>query len=141
MPKSSRKKAQQPARDPAGKPPARSLESEEFEAYYRGQGFVPESEWDDFLATLRKPLGVSFRITGSPNDPSALALRDQLERNHVANMHDLRVDGEAVPAPTPISWYPGRMAWRVDVSRAVLVAGLEVVASDLGWAVMMTGFC
>ena len=109
-----------PPADTAEKAPKpRCLENAEFEAYYRGQGFVPEGEWEDFLSTLRRPLGVAFRITGNPQDPAALAIRDQLEK-HVAGMAALVVGGEPVPAPEPISWYPGRMAWRFDVSRAVL---------------------
>eukprot|EP00965_Chrysotila_dentata_P023927 793085-Pleurochrysis_carterae.AAC.4 len=46
-------------------PPAPVLESQAFESFYKGQQLVPESEWEDFMATLRRPLGVSFRITGS----------------------------------------------------------------------------
>jgi hypothetical protein len=33
-----------------------------FEAYYKSQEIVPESEWDTFMATLRSPLPSSFRI-------------------------------------------------------------------------------
>lgn len=39
---------------------ARSL----LQDYYKNQGIVPEGEWEDFLAALRKPLPITFRITG-----------------------------------------------------------------------------
>lgn len=104
-----------------GYPPPPLLENEHFETYYRGLGLVPPSEWDAFLAALRTPLGVSFRITGRPDDPTALALRDWMERKHVQRMQQLVVPGAgAVPPPTPIPWLPGRLAWRFDVSRATL---------------------
>ena len=51
-------------------PPPHVLENDSFEAYYRGQGLVPDGEWEAFMTTLRKPLGVSFRITGHPGAAS-----------------------------------------------------------------------
>ena len=43
-----------------------------------------------------------------------------MEREFVGQMGALEVDGERVPPPEPIGWYPGRLAWRFNVSRAVL---------------------
>ena len=68
----------------------------------------------------RQPLGTSFRITGHPEDPAAVALRNYMEENHIAHMRELDLDGTPVPPPKPIAWYPGRLAWRFDVSRSVL---------------------
>uniref|UniRef100_A0A7S4C5M2 SAM-dependent MTase RsmB/NOP-type domain-containing protein n=1 Tax=Chrysotila carterae TaxID=13221 RepID=A0A7S4C5M2_CHRCT len=101
-------------------PPAPVLESQAFESFYKGQQLVPESEWEDFMATLRRPLGVSFRITGSAQDPQALALRERIERDFVAKMQGMVVDGQPLPPPVPIAWLPDRLCWRFDVSRAVL---------------------
>ena len=105
---------------PGEYPPLPVLESAAFESYYRESGIVPDSEWDAFLSSLRQPLGVSFRITGHPSDPSSIALRDYMERQHVSRLGSLVVDDKLVPPPYPISWYPGRMAWRFDVSRSIL---------------------
>ena len=55
-------------------PPAHVLESTNFESYYRENGVVPPEEFDAFLACLKQPLGVSFRITGHHEDPEALSL-------------------------------------------------------------------
>ena len=53
--------------------------NEAFEEYYKGQGIVPEGEWDEFLRVLRKPLPVTFRINGSGK--FADHLRDKLEND------------------------------------------------------------
>ena len=101
-------------------PPPHKLESATSESYYKESGVVPEAEWDSFISSLRQPLGVSFRITGHPNDPEALSLLHHMERAHIIRLGSLLMDGQAVPAPYPIEWYPGRLAWRFDVSRSIL---------------------
>ena len=101
-------------------PPPHQLESELFESYYKESGVVPEGEWDQFLSTLKQPLGVSFRITGHKDDPSAQSLLGYMERTHISRLGSLVLDDQTLPAPYPIAWYPGRLAWRFDVSRAIL---------------------
>ena len=102
-------------------PPPPVLISAAFESYYRECGVVDESEWDSFISTLREPLGVSFRITGHPDDPASISLRDYMERQHISMLQGLELpDGQPVPPPYPISWYGNRMAWRFDVSRSLL---------------------
>jgi len=104
-----------------GYPAPHVLESAEFSKYYTGLGLVPEGEWDAFIAALQTPLGVSFRISGRPDDPTALALRDYMEAQHVAQMTELTVRGVgALPPPYPIPWLPARLSWRFDVSRSTL---------------------
>lgn len=39
--------------------------NEQFEEYYQQQGIVPDGEWDDFIASLKKQLPVTFRINGT----------------------------------------------------------------------------
>jgi len=101
-------------------PPPHVLTSGPFETYYRECGIVGEEEWDAFITTLRDPLGVSFRITGHPDDPASVSLRDYMERQHLSLLSGLELDGQPVPPPYPITWYGNRMAWRFDVSRNVL---------------------
>ena len=101
-------------------PPPHVLESAAFESYYRENGIVPADEWEQFIGCLRQPLGVSFRITGHPDDPSSLSLRDYMERAHISRLSSLVMDDQPVPPPYPITWYPGRLAWRFDVSRSIL---------------------
>ena len=101
-------------------PPPHVLANPAFEAYYRESGIVPEAEWDDFMSTLRRPLGVSFRITGAPSDPSAIALCEFMRERHMSKLTGLVLAGESIPPPKPIAWYPGQLAWRFEVSRAQL---------------------
>ena len=52
------------------------------------------------------------KTRGFATDPAAAV--------ELALLGSLEVDGAPVPPPTPIAWYPGRLAWRFDVSRSVL---------------------
>ncbi len=104
------------------------LASPEFEEYYKAQGVVPPEEWDAFLAALRRPLPLTFRINGS--GACADALRRRLESDFLAHFTaagadgappaPLEVDGEAVAPPAALAWYPGRLAWQLSVSRMQL---------------------
>ena len=42
--------------------------------------------WEDFMKTLRRPLGVSFRITGAPSDPGAVALGEFMRARHMTQL-------------------------------------------------------
>ena len=37
-------------------------ESARFQKYYKAQGIVPEGQWDDFMAALRRELPIAFRF-------------------------------------------------------------------------------
>ena len=102
-------------------------ENEAFEAYYKAQKIVPEEEWETFLESLRSPLPMTFRINGSGK--FATQMRDQLEgtlfaqlMRETANSETGTVDEElrSVPPPTPLAWYPERLAWQFNYSRAQL---------------------
>lgn len=69
------------------------FKNELFEEYYRGQGIVPEGEFDAFLAALRKPLPITFRINGSGK--FANELRDKLQSDFFANFASMEVGGAA----------------------------------------------
>lgn len=43
------------------------------------QGIIPESEWDTFLATLRKTLPTTFRING--HGDFAHQIREQMQKD------------------------------------------------------------
>ncbi len=43
------------------------------------QGIVPEGEWEEFMAALRRPLPAAFRINGSGK--FAADLRDRLTQD------------------------------------------------------------
>lgn len=58
----------------------------DFEEYYKAQNIVPEGEWDEFIASLRKPLPVTFRINGSGK--FADHLRDKLQSDFFSHFSD-----------------------------------------------------
>jgi 16S rRNA C967 or C1407 C5-methylase (RsmB/RsmF family) len=94
------------------------MESPVFEQYYRqqlGPLFADDADWEAFLASLRTPLPVTFRISGTPHDSTAVAIRTQLQAGHVAALAAVGIES------TPLPWYPGRLAWQVDASRKVLL--------------------
>ena len=41
------------------------------------------------MKTLRRPLGVSFRITGAPSDPGAVALGEFMRARHMSQLTGL----------------------------------------------------
>eukprot|EP00198_Chlamydomonas_reinhardtii_P014070 XP_001703407.1 tRNA-(m5C) methyltransferase [Chlamydomonas reinhardtii] len=88
-----------------------------FEEYYLAQNIVPEGEWGAFLAALKRPLPVTFRINGSGR--FADHLRDRLTSDFFAQFGDgnLRVDDEPVVPPRSLPWYPNGYAWQLEFSR------------------------
>lgn len=40
-------------------------ENEKYERYYKESGLIPEEEWSDFWAALKRTLPTTFRFTGS----------------------------------------------------------------------------
>ena len=95
--------------------------NETFEAYYKAQKIVPEDEWETFLETLRTPLPMTFRINGSGK--FATDMRDNMEGKLFADlMAKASEDDELreIPPPTPLAWYPDRLAWQCSYTRAQL---------------------
>ncbi|KAL4448837.1 hypothetical protein ABPG77_007554 [Micractinium sp. CCAP 211/92] len=91
-----------------------------FEEYYKEQGVCPPEEWDTFLLCLKKPLPITFRINGQGKFADRLVA--QLESNFLKQFTEEPVvlDGEEVEKPHPLAWYPGKLAWQMNFSRAQL---------------------
>ena len=118
-----------------------------FEAYYRQQLGLDDDEWRRMMATFRKPLPATFRVTA----PDGLALKIEHELREVCSRCDaaaarMRSEGpteqdlerfsrDSEPAAsaaayhafataplnlTSLDWIPNRRAWRVDAERAAL---------------------
>ncbi|KAG1832871.1 hypothetical protein DFJ58DRAFT_847926, partial [Suillus subalutaceus] len=99
------------------------------------QHIIPEEEWDQFMETLRRPLPTTFRIAGSreyvpfrssipnPNDGGvriAHALNDAIKKTYVPLLSDVVFEGDVIPPPSRIPWYPEDLAWQFNVSKKVL---------------------
>lgn len=94
--------------------------NEQFDQYYRSQlgPLLEEGEWERMEAVMRTALPVTFRLSGPADDAEAHALRDEMEARLVAPL--LKHASDALQPPHPLPWYPQRLAWQFDVSRAAL---------------------
>lgn len=100
---------------------ATSTENLDFEKYYKEQKICPEEEWDDFMASLKRQLPLTFRINGSGR--FADALRQKLECDFLSKFSSEGVktlEGEIVNPPKALPWYPNRLAWQLEFSRTQL---------------------
>jgi len=105
--------------------------NEQFDKYYRSQlaPILEEGEWERMEAVMRTALPVTFRLSGPADDADAHALRDEMEARLVAPL--LKHASDALQPPRPLPWYPQRLAWQFDVSRAALRGkGDQTSASD-----------
>ncbi|KAK9764322.1 tRNA (cytosine-5-)-methyltransferase ncl1 [Basidiobolus ranarum] len=93
-------------------------ENESFEHYYKEQGIIPTEEWSTFMETLKSPLPVTFRITGSRSH--AHELRNILETEYIPRLKDIVIDGEPVEPPKHLPWYPEGLGWHFTASRSQL---------------------
>ncbi|XP_043722063.1 multisite-specific tRNA:(cytosine-C(5))-methyltransferase-like isoform X2 [Telopea speciosissima] len=89
----------------------------DFEEYYKGQGIVPQEEWDVFMEILRKPLPASFRINSSGQ--FFKDIRSQLENDFMKSFEAEVPDGELEPI-RPLPWYPENLGWHSNFSRMQL---------------------
>ncbi|KAH9931944.1 cytosine-5--methyltransferase [Fomitopsis serialis] len=94
------------------------MHNERFERYYKTQKILPEGEWESFLEAMRTPLPTTFRVTGSRQ--AARLLNDTIKEVHVPHMANVVFEGEAVPPPTQIPWYPEGLAWQLNVAKKVV---------------------
>ncbi|TFK25363.1 cytosine-5--methyltransferase [Coprinopsis marcescibilis] len=95
-----------------------SFKNERFFAYYKAQKIVPDSEWEDFLDALRRPLPTTFRVAGSREIANVLnaTIRDV----HVPSLSNATFEDQLIPPPVQIPWYPDGLAWQFNVPKKVL---------------------
>lgn len=91
-----------------------SKSNPDFEKYYKAQGIVPEGEWDDFMAALRRDLPAAFRITHY--FPEAKHLLSIIKSQYFEGL--LKTEGgEGKTKPINLGWYPDKVAWQLGKSR------------------------
>ena len=88
-----------------------------FEEYYANQNILNTEEFSKFIEFLKYPLPVNFRITGSRS--TAMDLREFMKTQIFPNL-PTEVDGQPIALPTPLEWYPDKMAWQYEVGRIEL---------------------
>ncbi|KAI5478817.1 tRNA (cytosine-5-)-methyltransferase [Pseudohyphozyma bogoriensis] len=92
--------------------------NDKFEAYYKRQQIVPEEEWQAFMDKLHDPLPTTFRITSCRE--IAQPLNEMINRVFVPFLTGLEHEGTALEPPKQLSWYPGHLAWQLNVPKNVV---------------------
>ncbi|CAF1130463.1 unnamed protein product [Adineta steineri] len=82
-----------------------------FEKYYKEMHLVPDNEWDAFLAALKEPLPVTFRVTGFRSH--AFAVMHLIRERYFQPLES----STAIEKPKELVWYPGSLAWQLNLSR------------------------
>ncbi|KAK6527679.1 hypothetical protein TWF694_004660 [Orbilia ellipsospora] len=94
-------------------------ENTKFEKYYKEQNIVPdEEEFKKFWQSLKETLPTTWRFTGSRGH--ALSVLNTLLNRHIPHLTNTEFEGTTIPAPTPLPWYPDRLAWQLTVGKQVI---------------------
>lgn len=88
------------------------------EGYYLDQNIVPPEEWKAFLQAFRDPLPTTFRFTAGK--ATTRQLINQMHSKFVPELSDVEFEGQPVPPPKQLEWYPDGLAWQIDVMKNVL---------------------
>ena len=103
-----------------------------FEAYYRAQGILDESEWPAFLASLRTKLPTTFRLSTISGMHYHLlhtlthALQATPEQNKMGlatsyTYTDVQTKvSSVIDPPTPLAWYPNSLGWYLKAGKSEL---------------------
>lgn len=102
----------------AGALTSASLRTSSSEAYYLDQNIVPPEEWNDFLAAFRDPLPTTFRFTAGK--ATTRQLINQMREKFIPELSGVEFEGQPVPPPKQLEWYPDGLAWQIDVMKNVL---------------------
>ncbi|VAI02033.1 unnamed protein product [Triticum turgidum subsp. durum] len=94
------------------------LENAAFEEYYKEQRIVREEEWDAFMSVLRRPLPATFRVNASCRFLKDICSR--LENDFRRSLENEVSDECGEYALSPLPWYPGNLAWHLNLSRKQL---------------------
>lgn len=115
-----RRERKQEAKEPSVKPeraPYQEIvkENEKFVRYYQHVGICPESEWDDFVETLKADLPTTFRISGSKS--TAKRLLDIIKNEFFTKYVSDSIVENVKKTPICLPWYPNQMAYQLELSR------------------------
>jgi multisite-specific tRNA:(cytosine-C5)-methyltransferase len=93
-------------------------ENEKWEMFYKQQDLMSEQEFAEFKEACKVPLPLTFRITGSRK--YANEILDIFKERHLKYLKDLESEGEHLPQPRTLSFYPGELGWQLDVSKTII---------------------
>ncbi|XP_055715572.1 tRNA (cytosine(34)-C(5))-methyltransferase [Phlebotomus papatasi] len=91
-------------------------ENESFFKYYKQQGIVPESDWETFVKSLQSNLPTAFRVTGCRGESERLLdiIKSEYFEEYFKHASG---EGEKIEKPFALPWYPGELAWQLQLSR------------------------
>ncbi|KAF6757735.1 cytosine-5--methyltransferase [Ephemerocybe angulata] len=75
-------------------------------------------EFEEMLSAFRRHLPTTFRIAGSRM--TVHSLNKTIADVHVPGLNDVIFEGERIPPPVRIDWYPDGCAWQFNVPKKVL---------------------
>ena len=90
------------------------LENADFEEYYKALGIVPEEEWSDFMAALRRPLAATFRIH---KGELMEYIRERMQNHFSPLVSSATLEDGSKGRLEPLPWYPNECGWYTDASR------------------------
>lgn len=82
------------------------------------QKIMDEKEWDTFLNSLKESLPITFRINSADKE-RAKKILEKIE-SYTEKLKEFEMDGKKIDPPRPLPWYPNKMGWHFDVSKANL---------------------
>ena len=93
-----------------------------FEAYYKAQNLMDETEFEVFLATCKRTLPSTFRITG--HGSKVALIKEQFITEHIPKIEKLVASGahadSGISVPQVISWYPRELAYQIETDRNMI---------------------
>ncbi|KAF8323022.1 S-adenosyl-L-methionine-dependent methyltransferase [Clavulina sp. PMI_390] len=89
-----------------------------FDQYYKEQNILSDDEWAAFTKAFQTTLPLTFRLTGSRS--TAQDLNDVIKSTHIPHLTNVTFEGEPVPSPTQLPWYPEGLGWQLNVSKTVI---------------------
>lgn len=93
------------------------MENPGFLSYYTAQLQLSETDMAKFMHSLRLPLPVAFRFTGSRS--YAHELKEFMKKDLFPTLN-VEVDGVMMEVPKGVEWYPDELCWVFDCPRQLL---------------------
>lgn len=91
-----------------------------FIKYYKQMAVCPESEWDNFLDSIKADLPATFRITGCRSAAKKLLsiIQSEFFNDYMANREQEANDEHTVvKKPFCLPWYPSELGWQLELTR------------------------